>query len=66
MLIISGLALSVLLAVIWGLDLAGITADSAAVLGMIVSVAVVCMLGAGIWRQVQHYHLRHPHPHPHR
>lgn len=64
MLIISGLVLSVVLAAIWALDLTGVTADSAAVLGMIVSVAIVCMLGAGVWRQVQHYHLRHPHPHP--
>ena len=66
MLIISGLVLSVVLAVIWGLDLTGITADSASVLAMIFTVAIVCMLGAGIWRQLQHYHLRHPHPTPRR
>lgn len=66
MLIISGLALAAVLAGIWGLDLAGITADAASVLAMIFTVAIACLLGAGIWRQVQHYHMRHPHPHPRR
>jgi len=65
MLIISGVALSMVLAVIWALDLMGVTADAAASVGMIFTVAIVCLLGAGIWRQVQHYHARHPHPHPH-
>jgi|GEM_PF-6434369 len=64
MLIISGLALSVVLAVIWALDSMGVTADAAASVGMIFTVVIACLLGAGIWRQVQHYHLRHPHPRP--
>jgi len=63
MLIISGLALSVVLAFIWALDLMGITAGASSV-AMIFTVVIACLLGAGIWRQVQHYHQRHPHPHP--
>jgi zinc transporter ZupT len=65
MLIISGIAVSMVLAVIWALDLMGITADAAASVAMIFTVVIGCLLGAGIWRQVQHYHARHPHPHPH-
>jgi len=64
MLIISGIALSMVLAVIWALDSMGVTQDAAASVGMIFTVTIACLLGAGIWRQVQHYHLRHPHPHP--
>ncbi len=63
MLIISGLALLAVLAGIWGLDLAGVTAGAAASVGMIVTVAIVCLLAAGAWRQLQHYHVRHPHSH---
>jgi len=63
MLIISGLALLVVLAGIWGLDLLGVTAGAAASIGMIFAVAIVCLVGAGIWRQVQRYHLRHLHAH---
>lgn len=63
MLIISGVALSIVFAVIWALDSMGVTAGAAASVGMIFTVAIVSMLGAGIWRQVQHYHQRHPHPH---
>jgi len=42
----------------------GVTADAAASVGMIFTVVIACLLGAGIWRQVQQYHLRHPHPRP--
>jgi len=66
MLIISGLVLAAILGGIWALDLTGVTADSASVLAMIITVAIVCMLGAGVWRQLQHYHMRHPHPEPRR
>ena len=62
MLLISGLALLVVLTGIWALDLLGITAGAAASVGMIFAVAIVSLLGAGTWRQVQHYRLRHPHP----
>lgn len=65
MLIISGLALLIVLAGIWMLDFMGVTAGAAASVGMIFTVAIGSMLAAGIWRQVQRYHVRHPHPHAH-
>jgi uncharacterized membrane protein len=65
MLIISALALFIVLAGIWVLDFMGVTADAAASVGMILTFAIGSLLAAGIWRQVQRYHVRHPRPHAH-